>query len=187
MKYDLLKLVGIGAFALATVGMASAATIHGALTIAGGATLNANSTDSATGVTSWVSPTVFSRDGDFASYILAGDEVTMVDSWTFDSLIEVANFWSVGGFTFDLTSSYVSLQSDGDLIVKGSGWISGNGFEATAGSWNFTSQNPSANGVFSFSASTAVQPTSVPDGGATLALIGSVLIGLGTVARRRLA
>lgn len=186
-KNHMLTLISLAAFAFASGGVASAATIDGALTIAGGATLDAESTNDATGVTSWVDPTVFSRDGSFASFVTAGEEVTMIDTWLFDSPMGAAGFWTVGGFTFDLTSSFVSLQSDGDLIVKGTGWISGNGFEATAGTWNFTSQNPSANGVFSFSAGTAAQATSVPDGGTTVALIGSVLLGLGAVARRRVA
>ncbi len=185
MKKHMLKLVSIAALAFAASSIASAAMINGALTIAGGATLNADSTDDATGVVTWRDPVVLSRDGDFASTVSVGDDVAMVAPWTFASVAEVSNFWSVGGFSFDLTSSYVFLQSGGDLIVKGTGWISGNDFEATAGTWNFTSQDPSANGVFSFSASTAARPTtSVPDGGATVALIGSVLLGLGSIARR---
>jgi hypothetical protein len=185
MKKHMIKLVSIAALAFAASSIASAAMINGALTIAGGATLNTDSVNTATGVVTWVDPTVFSRDGDFEGYVSAGDDVSMVAPWTFDSVAEVSSFWTVGGFSFDLTSSSVFLQSEGDLIVKGTGWISGNGFEATAGVWNFTSQNPSANGVFSFSASTAARPTtSVPDGGATVALIGSVLLGLGSIARR---
>ncbi|MGC2353370.1 MAG: VPDSG-CTERM sorting domain-containing protein, partial [Candidatus Udaeobacter sp.] len=53
----------------------------------------------------------------------------------------------------------------------------GHGFDATAGTWSFTAQNGSANGVFSFSAST-FSSQATPDGGATVALLGLALAGI---------
>jgi len=185
MKNKFLQLAGATALAFAIAGAAFGASIQGNITFAGGAILDTDSVSTATGVVSWVDPVVASRDGDFAPYVTAGDDVVMVAPWTFNSVGEVLNFWNVGGFSFDLTTSSIFLQAGGDLIVKGTGWTSGNGFDATFGSWNFTSQNPAANGVFSFSASSA-HVTSVPDGGTTAALLGAVLIGLGVIARRRI-
>lgn len=182
MKTRIFQGLGVALLTLAVAGGAFAATIQGNITFAGGATLNTNSVNTATGVTTWEDTIVVSRDGDFATYLDAGEDVALFAPWTFNSAGPVLDFWSVGGFSFDLTSSFVSFQSSGALIVKGSGWTHGNGFDATPGTWNFTSQNPSAGGVFSFSAASA-HPTSVPDGGTTAALMGAVLIGLGVIAR----
>lgn len=188
MKNRLLQIGSVAALALAISGSAIGAMIEGNITFAGGANLDTDSVNTATQVSSWVDPVVASRDGDFMPYLMAGDAVAMSFPWVFDSVGPVLDFWSVGGFTFELTSSSVFLQSNGDLIVKGNGFTSGNGFDATAGTWNFTSQNPSANGVFSFSASSAhITPNSVPDGGTTAALLGAVLIGFGIMGRRRTA
>jgi len=65
--------------------------------------------------------------------------------------------WIVGGFTFDLATSTITQQGNGLLAVSGTGTISGHGFNNTPGSWRFSTQNPPANNVFSFSASTTAQ------------------------------
>ena len=81
----------------------------------------------------------------------------MAAPWNFNSGLTA--LWSVGGFTFDLTSSSIVLpRVNGFISVSGTGTISGNGFIPTPGTWRFTSQNPPANGVFSFSASTTASP-----------------------------
>jgi hypothetical protein len=81
----------------------------------------------------------------------------MTAPWSFNSGLHPA-LWSVGGFTFDLTASnIVTPQGNGFLNVSGTGTITGNGFNATPGNWKFSTQNPPANGVFSFSASTTAQ------------------------------
>ena len=83
--------------------------------------------------------------------------------WTFTS--GLANLWSVGGFTFNLTTSSIIQQGNGFLAVSGTGTITGNGYTDTPGTWKFSTQNPPANGVFSFSASITAslpQPTPTP-------------------------
>ena len=137
-----------------------AAPINGSITIRGGAELNSTSVNTATQVTGWLNgsnnpPTVVSRSGDFATYgggIPVGASVTMAAPWTFGSGLPA--LWSVGGFTYNLTASHIVMQGNGFLNVRGTGTITGNNFDPTPGSWTFTSQNPPANGVFSFSAST---------------------------------
>jgi hypothetical protein len=183
MKTKIRRMFRAAGLALVLSGGAFAATLNGNLTFAGGAILNTDSVNTATGVASWIDPMVASSDGDFAPYIESGDEVDLVAPWTFNSVGVVLDFWSVGGFSFDLTSSSITYQSNGALIVKGMGWTSGNGFDATRGSWNFTSQNPAASGIFSFSAGSA-HTTAVPDGGATAALMGTIVLALGVIARR---
>ena len=182
MKKTLLKYLGVAALAFAVSSTASAALINGAITFAGGVTLNSPSAGTATGVTGWDDPVVESRSGDFAGFTSEGDAVSLVSPWSFNSGA-VANFWSVGGFSFDLLSSSIVFQNSTFVVVSGTGTLKGNGFEDTVGTWSFSTQNPAANGVFSFSASGA----SVPDGGTTAALLGAALVGLSLLARRRAA
>ena len=67
-------------------------------------------------------------------------------------------FWQVGGFRFDLTASSIVLPRVNNFItVTGTGTITGHGFNNTPGKWSFSTQNPPANNVFSFSASTTAQ------------------------------
>ncbi|HET7535064.1 MAG TPA: VPDSG-CTERM sorting domain-containing protein, partial [Candidatus Didemnitutus sp.] len=65
------------------------------------------------------------------------------------------------------------FQGSGFLAVSGTGWVTGNGFDASVGTWSFTTQNGAADGAFSFSAASAV-----PDGGYTALLLGLGLLGL---------
>ena len=135
-----------------------AAPINGSITIKGGAHLNTNSVNTATQVTGWLNganlpPTVVSRSGNFATFVSVRDAVTMAKPWNLNSG-PLPALWSVGGFTFNLTASHITLQANGFLNVTGTGTITGNGFADTPGTWRFSTQNPPANGVFSFSAST---------------------------------
>src|SRR4029077_5236950 len=123
--------------------------------------LNTTSVNTATQVTNWLNgtgalPTVVSRSGSFTS-VPVGATVTMAVPWNFNSG-PVLSFWSVGSFTFNLTASSVVTQANGFLTVSGTGTISGTGFTPTPGTWRFSTQNPPANGVFSFSASTTANP-----------------------------
>ena len=137
-----------------------AAPINGTITIRGGAELNTGSVNTATRVIGWLNgngaaPTVVSRSGSF-TVVSARATVTMAAPWNFGSGLPA--LWSVGGFQFDLTSSTIVTQGGGFLNVSGTGTITGHGFNATPGSWRFSTQNPPANGVFSFSASTTANP-----------------------------
>jgi hypothetical protein len=138
-----------------------AGPITGSISIKGGAELNTGSVNTATRVTGWLNgagalPTVVSRSGSFTS-VSVGATVTMNAPWIFNPSSALPALWSVGGFTFNLASSSIAQQGNGFLAVSGTGTISGNGFAPTTGSWRFSTQNPAANGVFSFSASTTAQ------------------------------
>lgn len=163
---------------------AQGAMIDGAITFAGGAVYDTMTLATATRVNTWSDVTVQSRDGDFASFVNVGDAVTMAAPWIFSPSTPTPGLWTVGGFTYDLDSATVVLQNADFLIIQGSGTISGNGFDPTPGIWSFTSQSPDADGVFSFSASVDAQ--GVPEGGATVALLGLALAGI-EVLRRKLA
>lgn len=167
-----------------TAPQAQADMINGAITFAGGAIFDTNSLATATRVNTFKDVTVMSRDNDFTSTVNVGDSVTMAEPYIFTPSTPTPGLWSVGGFTFDLASSTVVLQNSNFLLITGTGTISGNGFDATPGTWSFTSQTPMANGVFSFSAGSGSQ--GVPDGGTTVALLGFALAGI-EVIRRKLA
>jgi hypothetical protein len=157
-----------------------AVPISGNITFTGTVSLNTNSVNTATMVTGWHGlgagglPQVASHDGDFNGSVKDGDGVTIAFPWSFNSGA-VPNFWSVDGFVFNLTSSSITAQGKGSVTVSGTGTISGNGFDLTSGTWNFTTQNPSASSRFSFSASGGA---AVPDGGSGVALLGIALVGI---------
>lgn len=122
--------------------------------------------------------------GDFAG--LGGQTGTIKDI-QFGSLAgPVDDFWSVGGFSFDLES--ISRQPFGDpsqyIALQGSGVISAAGYQKTRGLWSFTGNGPS--GTFSWSAGTGA--TGVPEP-MVLALVGIGLAGFGVrgMVRRRTA
>jgi hypothetical protein len=162
---------------------AQATPITGGITFFGTVTLDTADANTATMVTAYHglggigSPFVASADGSFTG--LAGSAATFAVPWSFNSG-PVANFWSAGVFVFNLIASSITVQAGGSLIVDGTGTITGGGFDATAGSWHFTTQNPSAEGVFSFSGATGA----LPDGGMTVALLGIALAGVELLRRK---
>ena len=155
--------------------------IEGAITFSGGATLDTGNANTAHAVTSFKNTLVQSVSGDFDTFINDLDPATFSASWVFDPSTPTPSLWTAGGFTFALLTSTIDMRSGGTLSVKGTGTISGNSFDPTFGTWSFTTQNPSANGTFSFSAS----GLSVPDGGSAVALLGLALMGI-EVLRRKL-
>lgn len=118
-------------------------------------------------------PQVQGADGDFATFVTPGDGVTFNAPWSFNSGA-IPSFWSVDGFTFDLTTSSIFTQTANAVTIDGVGTITGNGFDPTPGTWHFTTQNPAADSLFSFSAA-AADP--VPEG-STVALFTAGALGL---------
>jgi hypothetical protein len=152
--------------------------ISGTIGFAGDVTLN-GSVGIASEVTQWLSssqtgsPQVGTATGDFATYVTLGDAVTFATTpWLFYTSTPISAFWSVDGFTFDLTSSSITIHTSTEVDVYGTGTVSGNGFAATAGTWFFTAHDP--DDTFSFSSTTVV-----PDGGVTVMLLGAALSALG--------
>jgi hypothetical protein len=166
------------------VQQAQAVPITGAITFGGGVELDTGTVNTATQVTGWLDeslamPTVQSVSGSYAAFANVGDTATFSAPWSFNSG-PISMFWQVDGFTFNLIASHIVSQGNGFLNVSGTGTITGNGFTATAGTWSFTTQDDPANGVFSFSAS----GQSLPDGGATVALLGLAFAGIEGIRRK---
>lgn len=168
--------------------------IIGNITFAGSVNLNTSSASTATmvilngwhGLASGDLPQVQSRDGTFAtSGVTPGDGTTFHSPWSFNSGA-ISSFWSVDGFTFDLTISSIVSQTGGPgsgaVTVAGTGTVSKSGFTTTNGTWNFTTQDPSAESKFSFSAATAVPEAST----VALFAIGGVFLLANKFLRRKI-
>jgi hypothetical protein len=172
---------------------AQAAGITGAITFTGTVNLDTTSAGTATMVTGWHGlsttpisglPQVQDAAGDFGTFITAGDGVLFHAPWSFNSGA-IPSFWSVDGFTFDLTNSSITLPRPSNAVtVDGIGTISGHGFDPTPGTFHFTTQNPSADAQFSFSASGEAVPEPMT---IVSFLSGSSLLGAFLFIRRRRA
>lgn len=161
--------------ALALSSAAHAAFISGLISFDGQATLDSANLASATKVVSWANVQAgIPITGDFVPFVSAGTPATFTPGWTFNSGA-LTPLWTCGGFTFDLSSSAVQFQplSGNALVVSGTGMVTGNGFQATSGTWDFSAQTGTGAAEFRFSAS-----SKVPDGGTTMALFGFSLLGL---------
>ncbi len=185
------------ATAALTLSSAQAVQITGDIDFAGQAFFNTNSLATATQVTNFKTMAGFGLDhsavvtdatGSFATTVVMGDIASFPSLYQFNPSAPATPLWTVGGFTFDLTSSTVVLQNSKFLVIEGVGTLTGNGFDATVGTWAFTSQQSdgSNRGSFSFSANNAAVPGQVPDGGTTVALLGAALTGVAAL-RRKLA
>ena len=190
---NIIKLASVVAVALAMTQTIQAVPITGNIGFTGGVTYDTSSAGTATQVTSWITPQVTLVSGDFktpAPFAIApGTAATFVAGiWNFNTVSAINNFWSVGGFTFKLLSSYIVSQSGtpgvtGFVVITGTGICSGNGYTDTTMSWSFTSQDPKAGSnpdSWTFSASA----NSVPDGGATVMLLGIALSGAALLKRK---
>jgi len=185
-----LKLAGTF-LALALGSTAIAVPLSGNYGLAGGqANLNSISVNTATGVISWMGTTTVSAlAGTLAAY--NGQTVTL-DPWSFNSGAQLS-LWETTNLQFDLISSSITTQGGGAVDVGGVGNLFVKGDQAGTTnrySFNFTSQDPSLNPLtgsttagYAFTFSASGNP--VPESGATAAMLGAALVGLGLIARRR--
>jgi len=145
--------------------------------------LDSSSVDTASAVIGWLDqsfamPTVQSFSGIFVGSVNVGDTATFASPWSFNSG-PIAAFWTVDGYTFNLVASHIVFQEGGFVGVYGTGFLTGPGVSLAHANWSFTTQDDPANGVFSFSGS-----SQIPDGGATVGLLGLALAGIEGIRRK---
>jgi hypothetical protein len=170
---------------------AQAVPITGTIQLGGAVRFNTSSLNTATRVSFWFddnnnvghSTVQAGNTGTFVS-ILPGTQADMAQPWIFNPSTPTMGLWSVAGFSFDLMSSTIMFQNAFVLAVTGSGIVHGPaGFDDTPMDWAFTTQSSggATHLIFSFSANGSAG--AVPDGGATVMLLGAALGTLG-MARR---
>jgi hypothetical protein len=167
---------------------ARAVQIEGNIQFGGHFTHNGSDLSDATEITTFINPWtgnegeayVSAADGDFGALSFL-DPVAMGEPLQFEPSLSVNNpLWAVGGFEFDLGSVSVKLQDSTQLNLGGTGWIKGNGFDDTPGSWNFSGDENGA--LLSFSSGSSA--TAVPANAETVMLLGIGLIGLAAANRK---
>jgi hypothetical protein len=123
----------------------------------------------------WDMFVVNSADGDFSG--LAGQYGDIKDIQFDPFLAPVADFWTIGTFSFELTSITRGITNDPEnvLVLNGIGTISSSvaTLDDTVATWSF-SGDTTGTGVFSWSATSA----SVPEP-SLLFLLSIGLIGIG--------
>ena len=195
----MIKFAGVVAVAFALTQTLQAVPITGAIGFTGAVTYDTSSAGTASQVTSWVAPTEINLSS--GSFVGLNGTIAVFASavWNFGGPspgtgvgMPINNFWQASGFSFNLLSSYVLAQGGtpghtGFVVVDGSGIVSGpvnSGLDPTVFDWSFTSQDPSIPGAadqWTFSASAN---STVPDGGATVMLLGIALSGVALLKKK---
>ena len=124
---------------------------------------------------------VNSADGDFGG--LAGS-IGAIQDFQFDPFGgPITDFWTVGGFSFELVRLTRGITSDPEnfLVLDGVGIVSAAGFADTRASWSF-SGDTTGSGAWSWSATSVTSDGDLPvpapaPGSLVLLLIG--LLGIG--------
>ncbi len=93
----------------------------------------------------------------------------------------LVELWSKDGFSFDMTSVYIDLQTDTNLVLSGGGTLIGEGFTDTPGRFNFSGNTLGA--LFTFSAGNASDGAHAPE--PTSLLVWGGLIAVGLMVKRR--
>ena len=136
---------------------------------------NATGMASATGIN--FDPNLFIVNSKTGSFTAVSSMLGNITDFQFDPLLgSIASFWSVDGFSFELTAVTRGFTSDPDrfLILEGTGILSAAGFDDTPATMIFTG-NTVNNSVFSWSAGFRADAM-VPEPG-MLALLAAGLIG----------
>ena len=168
---------------MAVAGLAqtvAATPITGGITFDGVVQLDATTVGTATQALGWSSATVGAASGTLAA-LGSGSGVTLVPTWLFNAG-PVQNFWSVGGFNFNLSLSAIYAQDASFINVFLTGNVTGNGYESTAFTGTFQIDQPPVNGVAKFTQNYSFN--GVPDGGSTLLLLGAAMSGLVLIRRK---
>jgi hypothetical protein len=189
MKNLLRRTFALVAFASLTLAT-NAVPIAGGISLAGGYTADTGDINTANAFTSFSNVIVTTTSGSYLPVppaTPATQNPFVFDPFPAGGIIPLWTFNHLGlTYSYDLLSLQpIEQPGDNTLTLKGSGKLSITGFEDASGSWVLTANQ--AAGTFSFSSSNgATGPfvpnpgPGVPDGGATVAMLGFALILLGS-------
>lgn len=176
-------LAGLAAVAICGAGTAwdaGAVSINGEIHFAGLAQTDSGDLANATELQFFNPVSILLKTGDFA--LDTSTSATFTDL-TFSPFTPVADLWETSEFQFSITGITEIDQDATTLDIEGVGYASlsaGSGlvdYVPTVGTFRFTSNGTGS--TFSFSSDVAV-----PEGGATLVLLGFAMTGLVLVRRK---
>ena len=181
MKNKFITILGMTMLVMLPITNASAVSITGNIGFTGSAQLNTGNAQTASEVVSWMNTVVGASSGSF-TVLGQGTPVLLKPGWMLNSG-PLNNFWTVGGFTFNLVSSTIYSQNATFLNVLLSGTVTGNGYSPTDFTGSFQVGNPAADGMTSFTERLSFT-SAAPDGGATVILLGLTCLGLAGIKRK---
>ena len=173
---------------------AQAIPITGGISLGGAYTTNTGNLNTATAFTSFSNVFVTSVSGAYAATGVGtgpGSPMVTQNAFSFNPfngpVVPLWTFTSGGRtYSFDLTSLISRVQpGDDTLDLRGTGILritgAGPSYDPTVGSWVFTANQ--GGGTFSFSSSNAA----LPEGGATVLMLGMAVGGIGLIRRKLMA
>lgn len=143
---QMLVLAALALCALAPPGQA--ALVTGTITFYGLALVNNGSGGNETAVDSWGAVTNYGGSGSFATVPAVGAAISFAPGiWKFGQSTAIPNFWTAGGFSFELVNSSVTIDEQNfELVGFGNAVISGNGYTPTVCSGYFQFTDPTVGG-----------------------------------------
>lgn len=184
----LIKLTLLGTLVALLAQQSQAVPIDGSLNMAGSVTLDDTDLDSATQASSFGFSFVTSGSGDYSGTVGSSVSWNTPFSWSPPNT-PIDDLWSFVDagvtYTFDLDTITIVSQDSTFLNLTGTGTLQATGFTDTSGVFSFsiTDTDDDATFTFGFASSNAT----IPDGGTTMLLLGSALIGIGALRRKLMA
>ena len=180
------NVIRIALASLIAAGAAHAAPINGSISIAAfGSGFSYNTTTNTVTFAAGANGFVNTGTGDYLPVIGA---LVHYNTFTYPAVpgaLVIIPLWAtttLGPASFNLSSiTSVTEPSDGSVSLLGTGtaFLTGTDALGTPGRWSF-SASTTGPGIFNWS---STNTSRVPDGGATLALLGMSVLGLGGVRR----
>lgn len=163
--------------AMVLVSQASAAFINGEFNATGGSAVRVGQATILLDFIGQQGSTAAPQTGDFATVVVP---TTFTIADVANPVVALNPWFSVSGFTFNL-GSMTLVSNVGGFTYAGAGTVAAAGFDTTIINYRFSTQ-PSATG--NQGASWSLTASTIPEPG-TYALIGSALLGLGILRRRK--
>jgi hypothetical protein len=127
--------------------LAHAALITGSIYFDGQVVVNNGGGGLETALTGWGTTTNAGGSGSFATVPVGTIPSFAPGTWNFNSSVAIPNFWTAGGFSFELMGSSITLdQQNFELVGFNNAVVSGNGYTPTVCSGYFQFNGPTVGG-----------------------------------------